>query len=208
MEVNPLYSDNMSQNQAKAEAQQSTIAELEKKALFDEAMVSFHSKLKSVTFDKKMSMGKGSPFSYVSHAQLLKTVNPILAECGLYVFTRVSCRESILSVTTYLKHKGGHAENTALEFDLPKTTFANGIAQGCTQAHSQDKTSIPMAMVNSMKFYHELGKGIGMLSKYTLQSMLAIAGGEIDSEESTSKRTLTDSQREELREARKKATGR
>ena len=146
---------------------------------YNEAIIKFQSKFDGLKYDKEMRINDKAKFNYSSHNQLVKSISKLLAECDLAHQTTHSMQNDVLSVYVTLFHRNGYKKTSVFEYNFPRALFSEGLKNVCTSYPSFNKVE----KVSCMKYMHELAKAINLSSKYGLQALLGIAGGEIDEED-------------------------
>lgn len=146
---------------------------------FHEAIIKFQKNFTGLKYDKDMKINEKAIFKYVSHSQLIKMISKSLAEVGLGHSSTNSLKDGILSVCVTLFHKNGFSKSSNYDFPFPAAIFSDGVKTSCTRYTFNSKVE----KVSSMTYLHELAKASALASKYALQSMLGLAGGEVDESE-------------------------
>lgn len=149
--------------------------EIKQKREFYEALIHFQSDFDGLVCDKEMQISQYTKFKYVSHTQLIKLISKTLANCNLGHISTQTLDNNMLTVETRVFHKNGYGESSVMHFDIPVDIFVSGVKEACMHKDFKDKIRY-----SSMKFMHELAKAAGLASKYSLQGLLGIAGGEVE----------------------------
>ena len=170
----------MSPDSAPAPQQEGDSVYVEKENEFNQAIIKFQKTFKGLKYDQDMKISEHIKFRYVSHAQLISMVSKPLAECGLGHYSNQTLKDGILKVRVTLFHKNGYSKSSYYEFPFDGTIFSSGLKNACTRYQYNNNK---VEKVSCMTYMHELAKAGALASKYALQALLGIAGGEIDEQE-------------------------
>lgn len=118
---------------------------------FDNAMADAKSKIPTIKRNREVdSGGRGPKYRFEDLAEIARTVDPILSECGLnYRYRVTSNPNEPVAVTCILSHRDGHFEETTLRSGPDNGPGRNAIQQ--------------------------IGSAITYLQRYTLKSALGLA---------------------------------
>lgn len=142
-----------------------------------EALLKFKKDFQGLVYDKE-TKGTSRIFKFVSHAGLVSSVSSKLAEVGLVHYctssTSIEGDNMYLTVHNYLCHTDGYYTSFPLTHLIPHHSLRDAITDECTSTFH--RTQQPKK--STMNFFHAIAKTIALSSKYGLQALLGIAGGE------------------------------
>lgn len=118
---------------------------------FDAAMADAKAKIPTIRRNREVdSGGRGPKYRFEDLAEIARTVDPILSECGLnYRYRVTSNPNEPVAVTCILSHRDGHSEETTLRSGPDNGPGRNAIQQ--------------------------IGSAITYLQRYTLKAALGLA---------------------------------
>lgn len=128
---------------------------------FDNAMADAKAKIpvirknRRVGFDSRKAGASRTEYAHEDMAEIARTIDPILSECGLSYRFRVASEPNLpVKVTCIISHREGHSEETSLHAARDESGNKNGI--------------------------QAIGSTVTYLQRYTLKAALGLAAAEDD----------------------------